>query len=569
MQLSFLTVKYFRSITTGYKLNLSNKTILLGKNNRGKTNILKAIILGMDLIRNISHTMVRNKVPRGLYDWNEDFPMSLQHSRKLKDKHTEIRMDFTLSELECEEFRNVTELLFNRSLSIVFKLGNDNSLSVSLPKNGCNKTALTGKVVDICKFISEHFSIQYIPAVRSESDAVHAIMNLIDDELLSNEDPKYKEASDYIEQVENERLNNLAKKIGPSLKKFLPEIKSINISKSSEKNRRVFRSYSRDYSIEIDDGVLTSISNKGDGVKSLITIAMLSELSIRDQRLIIIDEPENHLHPEAIRYIDNVMKELSKTNQVLVSTHNPIFVNRSNISSNLIVDEGKVERAKELSSIRNVLGIVCSDNLLLSDFTILVEGSSDETVLNKFIGEDAELSKLAKSGYLAVRNIGGVSHLKGYVYQLDLICGNYLALVDYDNIATNTVDNLIASGCLSSHNVRYLRRGEEYPAEIEDLYDSKIYEEYLMSLGISIRFSSFKNRTKKWSERIDECVNKSGMSGGFTRDMQNEVKNTIADKYVQSPLKSCFTEDGYDLIVSVLEYVKMLIKSNIVCNQIK
>lgn len=67
--------------------------------------------------------------------------------------------------------------------------------------------------------------------------------------------------------------------------------------------------------IDIDDGVLTSLSHKGDGVKSLVTIAMLSQISSKGEKLIIVNEPENHLHPEAVHYISHFLNDLSKRNR--------------------------------------------------------------------------------------------------------------------------------------------------------------------------------------------------------------------------------------------------------------
>lgn len=50
MELSFVSISNYRSITDAYKLDLSNLTVLLGKNNEGKTNIIKAITLGIHVL---------------------------------------------------------------------------------------------------------------------------------------------------------------------------------------------------------------------------------------------------------------------------------------------------------------------------------------------------------------------------------------------------------------------------------------------------------------------------------------------------------------------------------------
>jgi predicted ATPase len=43
--------------------------------------------------------------------------------------------------------------------------------------------------------------------------------------------------------------------------------------------------------------------------------------------LILIDEPENGLHPARIAEVMNVLREVSKSRQVLLATHSPLVVN--------------------------------------------------------------------------------------------------------------------------------------------------------------------------------------------------------------------------------------------------
>lgn len=47
-----------------------------------------------------------------------------------------------------------------------------------------------------------------------------------------------------------------------------------------------------------------------------------------DTPVIIIEEPESHLHPEAINQLNAIIESLSENNQVIVTTHNPLFVVR-------------------------------------------------------------------------------------------------------------------------------------------------------------------------------------------------------------------------------------------------
>ena len=53
MNLSYISITNYRSITGAYKIDMSNLTVLLGQNNEGKTNIIRAIKLGMSIIQDI------------------------------------------------------------------------------------------------------------------------------------------------------------------------------------------------------------------------------------------------------------------------------------------------------------------------------------------------------------------------------------------------------------------------------------------------------------------------------------------------------------------------------------
>lgn len=51
MKLSDFSVINYRSITTARKIHTNNMTVLVGKNNEGKSNILRALTLAMDIMK--------------------------------------------------------------------------------------------------------------------------------------------------------------------------------------------------------------------------------------------------------------------------------------------------------------------------------------------------------------------------------------------------------------------------------------------------------------------------------------------------------------------------------------
>ena len=74
------------------------------------------------------------------------------------------------------------------------------------------------------------------------------------------------------------------------------------------------------------DGFITSISEQGSGVRSLICLAA-DILSAETGSIILIDEPELGLNPYAKQEFLKFLNEESKLKQIFITTHDPTFVN--------------------------------------------------------------------------------------------------------------------------------------------------------------------------------------------------------------------------------------------------
>ena len=550
MKITYFTVSNYRSITTAYKIDLQNLTVLIGKNNEGKSNLIKALCLAMELIHDSCKVKQGKFISRQHYVWREDFPINLQKNKKLKNKETKFRLDFQFTSEETEQFHKKIGSVINGNLSVDICIKQDEKFTITIPKRGKNTKVLSEKINEVSSFICEKISVQYIPAIRSEADAYDVISNIIEEDFAQTIDVEYQKSVDYITKYQESRLAELSSQIKEPLAKFMPNIKDVQLQISNRYSRT--RRYMADKRIEINvnDGVLTSLSHKGDGVKSLTTMAILSRIHTKS-RIIIIDEPENHLHPEAIHYLNTIFTELSENNQVIISTHNPIFTNRLIMASNIIVSSGQAQAAKKVDEIRKCLGVMISDNLMYSEYVIVVEGPSDKEIICKKILLDEKLAPLLKSKYITVRSIGGTHNLQGELYNLERYLCKYLVILDNDSAAKVEINKIQGNKSIpfNSNRFRYFMLPLHKESELEDLYNQDIYKELLMENQIDISHSKFKNKARKWSTRLKELAVLSGQE--LSDETINEYKEKISQK-VSGDLNGQFTTEASDLLDEII-----------------
>lgn len=76
--------------------------------------------------------------------------------------------------------------------------------------------------------------------------------------------------------------------------------------------------------IFVDDSITIEAERMGEGVVNIL--GMLALLLTQDNRLYLIEEPENDIHPKALKKLLNLIIEKSENNQFVISTHSNIVV---------------------------------------------------------------------------------------------------------------------------------------------------------------------------------------------------------------------------------------------------
>lgn len=158
--------------------------------------------------------------------------------------------------------------------------------------------------------------------------------------------------------------------------------------------------------IKVQDGdnedCYYDMRDRSEGFKQFISL--LLSISIKNQsgiikdNLIIIDEPEVHLHPSGIRYMLEELVKIGKNNYVFLATHSNFMIDRNAKERHFLLTKRRgVTQAKQVSSDENL----CDDEILLaafgvdairdflSPYKLLVEGASDKILLQKALGQVA------------------------------------------------------------------------------------------------------------------------------------------------------------------------------------
>jgi hypothetical protein len=309
VQLVAFSVSNYRSITTAYRLPVKQTTILIGPNNEGKSNLLRALVLALEVLSTLGGRRITgNRLrafqldTRATYHWSHDFPMSLQE--KMPEGESIFNVEFKLTEEEIEQFYDEVKSTLNGTLPIRLSLG-QKAPGFWITKKGPGASALSKKAEAIANFVAKRININYIPAIRTAEAATEIVTGMVERELAAVEnDPTYKQALAEVAKLQQPVLDRISRGIRETLKEFLPKVDQVTVSIPIDARYRALR---RSCEIVVDDGTPTNLSRKGDGVQSLAALSLMrhaSEAGATGKQLVLaIEEPESHLHPSAIHQL--------------------------------------------------------------------------------------------------------------------------------------------------------------------------------------------------------------------------------------------------------------------------
>lgn len=485
MYISKIALTNYRGVKERREINLSRFSSIVGKNDAGKTIVLNAIATFLDLknfaitstdfneidrpitmefvftsseLIDMLSTKIKLKVKKteGLDEFIQDFIFdeTIVYKREVNSQGkswTSERVllnDFVRDDLKGLYFKSDEEI------SVIIE-----SNTIQIPVEGKGRNSKAEKI----KHIKLHFS-----------DEPRANFWIIDDMKIGSlfpdvemfkadygleADTKFKTAS--VTEIEGYFIREQAR-----LEVFQNEI---NIE--MQKEAAILKSYMQEYASNLQDIDITPniawkdaiksvdvsfqfngddkfipMTHKGTGYRRLFMVARfryLAEKSKGNNIIYLIEEPETFLHPIAQQDLLKALKELSLDNQVVTTTHSPVFAGATDVEGVVLCTkagqsnyENVIEGNEQdfLFKIIDELGIKPSFNLRdHHEHLLFVESTNDmkfyDIICNQLLG-----FKLIGNPKILVLPFGGGTDIDSFlnIDYFDKSGRNLFLLIDSD-----------------------------------------------------------------------------------------------------------------------------------------
>ncbi|HSA61254.1 MAG TPA: AAA family ATPase [Nitrospiraceae bacterium] len=431
MRLSRLRVQNLRSITDSGEIDVQPLFGMVGENNCGKSNLLRAIDVLLSagagrLTREDFKDPAAPIVIKGSFDSltegeKKRWKSYLVEGRLILEKHVSLAVDDrTGKEKIAAEFhgyraepsathlslRKISEKYGDRPkwVEIVKEAGLPDYF---LQDGKCTKADFT-KGLD--RYLAENDveydppdlsstqalglqsnvvaslpSVYLLPAItdysdeidrRSSSSTFRRLMGDLSERILQR-DPRFVELQGALETIRGllnrveaegapERISSLSvveNKIAELLRRVMPSVQGVALAVEVQNLADLF---SAGVSLAVDDDVETDVLAKGHGLQRCIVFTLLQALILNERNqlvagaapgapseraiILLIEEPELYIHPQLGKLFFDVMRQFSKTDQVIYSTHSPLFVDAYESEQVALVSKNSVAEGTKVKT---------------------------------------------------------------------------------------------------------------------------------------------------------------------------------------------------------------------------
>lgn len=251
-------------------------------------------------------------------------------TKENKDKQIKRALNKVLF---SEFYSEITPKGTNKTSQIEYLSGDTSILNFKISKNEVTTLELNEDLVfDDVIFIESPLLLQMFDIIRS-ADTLFKSENT---DRLFRRIPKLPlHVKDLITKIESAKYfsNNL-------FEKGLEQIDILKKISNIINGGYTFEEKDRDFIFSQKVGAKKNVklkpTNTASGVKSFGIIQLLIQANVLDDRtLLVIDEPENHLHPDwQIKYAEMVIELIKNDISVIISSHSPYIIQALKYFSN-------------------------------------------------------------------------------------------------------------------------------------------------------------------------------------------------------------------------------------------
>ncbi len=371
----------------------SDLNIIVGNNEAGKSTVLEAISLA--LTKRINGKPIETELTSNLFNktCEENYLKSITSGNN--PELPKIIIELYLSDLpELQNFKgsNNTEKSNSIGIKLVIEFNNDYKEEYAkLLEDRSQIKAIPTEYYTVhwYKFDDNAFTARNLPICHSYIDATtirlqsgtdYYLQNIINNGLdvkervaLSIEYRKLKE------QFSNEKtIKNINKKLTQHKETITNKDLTISIDMSQKSN------WETSLVPHLDNIPFQFI---GKGAQNALKIMLALERKADDSHIILIEEPENHLSFSSMNKLIKKIKDKYLNKQIIIATHSAYVLNLlgmekvillkgNDVASLTSLPEDTQEYFKKLSGYDTL-------RLILARKTILVEGPSDELIVQK------------------------------------------------------------------------------------------------------------------------------------------------------------------------------------------
>ncbi|MBB3930716.1 ABC-type cobalamin/Fe3+-siderophores transport system ATPase subunit [Kaistia hirudinis] len=372
-RLDSITVRNFKA-TQDVTIPLGNVTILVGPNGSGKSSVLQAVHWAARAASYVAPKNTKEMISFERLDYvPSSEPLRTAHKSELKTDSTSTPVEVVFSHIPFGEERTAA--------TVKIRAARNRGGITAYMEGGSAVTPYKQRFQFITTYIpglaglSERESILAQPSLRRQAasgDAGGVMRNI----LLNLRSRRLNEVDDSGGTARLKRLNEYIDTVHPG--------SSVDVSFDEREDYHITATYSSP-GLDNQDRPLETAAT---GLLQVVQI--FSYLILFEPKIMLIDEPDAHLHPDKQeRLIETLERAATESEtQIILTTHSPHIARGASPSAKLVwMNQGRVE-TDDGEAIRRLLGWGGLDKAAL----FFVE-DEDDTALRAILRQWPELSR--------------------------------------------------------------------------------------------------------------------------------------------------------------------------------